>query len=301
MSERLDPRVLFDMIAHDLPDELRPNILVVGSLAAAYHFREKIHRDGIATKDADCVIHPAGAQEECRQIATRLLKDGWRRTSECRPRAQAEPIDALRLIRLNPPRTEAYFVEILAFPEVEQRERVLWIPCQLSDGWYCLPSFRFLGVTERGWRQAENGLHYAAPEMLSLANLLAHPNVGTAVMSGWIGGRPLLRSAKDLGRVLALAWLTGRDGTEAWLQDWEDALRARFAEEAQVLALTAGDGLRELLADRGALDHARHAVDIGLLAGNDVTLEGLRATGLRLVADVLDPLAERFGRGRHDL
>ncbi|MDO9020189.1 MAG: hypothetical protein Q8S73_16775 [Deltaproteobacteria bacterium] len=295
MSERLDPRMLFEMIAHDLPGELRPHVLVVGSLAAAYHFRDTIHRDGIATKDADCVIHPAGALMECQAIATQLLSDGWRRRDDCSPREQPEPDTALRAIRLNPPSTEAYFIELLAFPDVGQKEAVRWIPFQLSDGWYCLPSFRYLGLTGRDWKQAENGLHYAAPEMLALANLLAHPEVGTRKMSGQIGNRTLLRSAKDLGRVLALAWLTSRSGIEAWVQSWEEALRERFPEEAPELALSAGAGLRELLADDDALDQARHAVDVGLLAGKDVTLENLRATGQRLLDDALQPLAERLG------
>jgi hypothetical protein len=177
------------MIAHDLPGELRPHVLVVGSLAAAYHFRDTIHRDGIATKDADCVIHPAGALMECQAIATQLLSDGWRRRDDCSPREQPEPDTALRAIRLNPPSTDAYFIELLAFPDVGQKEAVRWIPFQLSDGWYCLPSFRYLGLAGRDWKQAENGLHYAAPEMLALANLLAHPEVGTRKMSGQIGNR----------------------------------------------------------------------------------------------------------------
>jgi hypothetical protein len=61
------------------------------------------------------------------------------------------------------------------------------------------------------------------------------------------------------------------------------------------LALSAGAGLRELLDDDDALDQARHAVDVGLLAGKDVTLENLRATGQRLLDDALQPLAERLG------
>lgn len=295
MSDRLDPRLLFEMIAHDLPVELQPHVLVVGSLAAAYHFREVIHRDGIATKDADCVIHPAGALKECQAIATRLLSDGWRRLEDCSPRAQPEPVTELRAVRLNPPSTDAYFVELLAFPDVGQKEAVKWIPFELADGWYCLPSFRYLGLAGHDWKQAESGLHYAAPEMLALANLLAHPEVGTRKMSGQIGNRTLLRSAKDLGRVLALAWLTSRRGTEAWVQSWEEALRERFPEEAPELARSAGTGLRELLADDDALDQARHAVDVGLLAGKGVTTENLRVTGQRLLDDALQPLAERLG------
>ncbi|MBK6529840.1 MAG: hypothetical protein IPF99_09610 [Deltaproteobacteria bacterium] len=295
MSDRLDPRLLFEMIAHDLPVELQPHVLVVGSLAAAYHFREVIHRDGIATKDADCVIHPAGALKECQAIATRLLSDGWRRLEDCSPRAQPEPVTELRAVRLNPPSTDAYFVELLAFPDVGQKEAVKWIPFELADGWYCLPSFRYLGLAGHDWKQAESGLHYAAPEMLALANLLAHPRVGTKEMSGEIGNRKLLRSAKDLGRVLALAWLTGRRGTEAWVPSWEEALRETFPEESSALSLSAGSGLRELLDDELALDQARHAVDVGLLAGKGVTTENLRVTGQRLLDDALQPLAERLG------
>ena len=39
MSNVLDPTPLFQEFARHLPPELQPHILVVGSLAAAYHFR----------------------------------------------------------------------------------------------------------------------------------------------------------------------------------------------------------------------------------------------------------------------
>lgn len=295
MSERLDPTVLFNMIDHYLPVDLKPNVLVVGSLAAAYHFRSQLHLRGITTKDADCVIHPAGAVEECREIAERLLAAGWYRTAKCRPQTLAEPHDTLWAIRLYPPSTEAFFIELLAFPNAEQRESKVWLPCKLSDGWYGLPSFRFLGLVGHGWKTAENGLNYAAPEMMALANLLSHPRVGTETMGELIGGRELLRSAKDLGRVLAIAWFTGREGTELWMPRWEEALRTRFGAEAGALAESVGSGLRELLADPGALDEARHAVDVGLLNGKDVTLENLRVTGQRLLVDVIQPLAQHLG------
>jgi hypothetical protein len=297
VADRLQPALLFDMIARVLPGELKPRILVVGSLAAAYRFRDQIHHDGITTKDADCVIHPAGVVDECRRIAERLLAAGWRRTDKCYPQERAEPRNALRTIRLYPPGTDAFFLEMLAFPDAGQREAMTWIPFRLSDGWYGLPSFRFLGLAEHGWLETENGLHYAAPEMMVLANLLAHPRLGTATMSEPIGGRVLLRSAKDLGRVLALAWLTGRDGTETWTPSWEEALRGRFGAEAGTLAEVAGYGLRELLDDGDALEQARHAVDVGLLAGKDITVDQLRASGQRLLADVLVPLVTRFGMG----
>lgn len=98
--------------------------------------------------------------------------------------------------------------------------------------------------------------------------------------------------------MLALVWLIGRDDTEAWTSRWEAALRERFDEEAGTLAEVAGRGLRELLDDGDALEQARHAVDVGLLAGKDITVDQLRASGQRLLADVLVPLAARFGMGR---
>jgi hypothetical protein len=136
VADRLQPALLFDMIARALPVELKPRLLVVGSLTAAYRFRRQIHHDGITTKDADCVIHPAGAVDECRQIAEQLLTAGWRRTARCHPQERAEPHDALRTIRLYPPSTDAFFPEMLAFPDAGQREAMTWIPCQFSDGWY---------------------------------------------------------------------------------------------------------------------------------------------------------------------
>jgi hypothetical protein len=48
--------------------------------------------------------------------------------------------------------------------------------------------------------------------------------------------------------------------------------------------------LEELLADDNAMDDARKTTDIGLLNGMDVSAEMLRATGDRLIQDVIMPL-----------
>lgn len=293
MSERLDPRVLFQLIASHVPDDLHENILIVGSLAAAYHFRDQLEFGGVNTKDADVIVQPAGAVAECRAIATRLLNDGWRRKDNCYPRPAPEPVRDLRAIRLYPPHSDAYFIELLAFPGAEQAEKQVWIPCQLSDGWYGVPSFRFLGLTGHNQQQAETGLRYAAPAMMALANLLSHPTLGTAMMSEAIDGRILLRSAKDLGRVLALAWLSTRDEVRAWGEEWEAALRARFPTEYPALAGQVGNGLRSLLDDADALDQARHALAYGLLAGKGVTAENLKAVGAQLLVDTIEPLGQR--------
>lgn len=297
MADRLDPKVLFDLIAAHVPSDLRPNILVVGSLAAAFHYREKLALRGVTTKDADVVIQPAGAIEECRTIARRLLAAGWRKTDKCWPSPQPHPHEALRAIRLYPPATEAYFIELLAFPPVGQVASKAWIPIELDDGWYGLPSFRFLGLTAQRAQSAPDGLMYAAPAMMALANLLSHPALGSDRMSEEIGGRTLLRSAKDLGRVLALARLAEREETEAWPAVWEIGLREAFPEQCAALAARAGDGLRALLEDPGAMDEARHAVDIGLLSGYGVTVDQLAALANQLLLDAIEPLVERCTEG----
>jgi hypothetical protein len=127
--------------------------------------------------------------------------------------------------------------------------------------------------------------------MMALANLLSHPSVGTERMSEPIGGRSLLRSAKDLGRVLALARFAAVEEIQGWSAAWEAALRATFPSEFQALAGRAGDGLRDLLGRPDALDDARHAVDVGLLAGYGVTAEELVGIAKQVIELALEPLA----------
>jgi hypothetical protein len=47
-------------------------------------------------------------------------------------------------IRLSPKNSDAYFLELLAFPQEGQQEIKRSEPCQLDDGWYGLPCFRYL-------------------------------------------------------------------------------------------------------------------------------------------------------------
>lgn len=295
----VDPEMFFNLLAAKLPDDLRSHVLVVGSLAAAYHHRAELRSrglEGVRTKDADVIIHPAGAVEECRKVAERLLSAGWRRTSECYPQLEAEPPDDLRAIRLYPPESELFFIELLALPERGQHQEKRWIPMRLKDGWYGLPSFRFLGVTMKRQVRLASSLSYAHPAMMALSNLLSHPEIGTTRIGKPIGGRSLLRSAKDLGRVLALAHLASREDTEEWSVWWEEALRDRFPADYAELASQVGAGLRALLSDSGALDEARHSADINLLAGLHVTAPQLAATGQRLLMDAIEPLEQRCRR-----
>ncbi len=100
----------------------------------------------------------------------------------------------------------------------------------------------------------------------------------------------LLRSAKDLGRVLALEWLAGREEMITWLGWWLTGLQQCFPGEWRELARRSGRGLQELLADQAALEEACVTTNIGLLNGKGIKSEMLRITGERLLQDLIEPL-----------
>lgn len=288
---RLDPELLFDLLEVHLPVQVREHVLVVGSLAAAMSYRDQLRERGVNTKDCDVIIHPAGALPEATRLAGTLLDGGWRPLSKCTPGAKDDPISKLSVVRLNPPASEAYFIELLGLPESSQTVGKEMIPFEVNGAWYVLPSFRFMAVLSFE-RQSRNGIAYAAPCMMALANLLAHRELGTARVSEPMRGRNPLRSAKDLGRVLALARLEAREMTETWPARWLPVLKACFPTEWQHLAMHAGNGLRALLLDPAALDDAHHTVTIGLLDGKGVTLEQLRVLGEQFLVDVIEPLQQ---------
>lgn len=289
----LDPRKLFRRLADEIPKTLHPHVLIVGSLAAAYHYRTQLKSRAVNTKDADLIVHPAGDLGSCRKIAEKLLKQGWTRTDKCFPRPRPKPTKDLRVIRLHPPKSQDYFVEILGLPKKTQKDLVVWVPVRLDDGWYVIGCYRFMAVTSLGRLRSAEGLEYASPSAMALANLLAHSQLGQQRMSELIGGQSILRSAKDLGRVLALAWLEGREGTAAWLEDWRRMLKGCFPSKWRTLATVAGSGLRALLDSPAVLEEARVTTEVGLLNRLNVTGEMLRATGERLIADVIRNLGSR--------
>ena len=96
---RLDPVELFDRIAKDIPAALHSNIIVTGSLAAAYEFHTKLEGQAVNTKDADLIVHPAGEEQNCVEITHNLLELGWTRTDQCFPTPTPIPED-LSLIHI---------------------------------------------------------------------------------------------------------------------------------------------------------------------------------------------------------
>ena len=113
---RLDPAAIFDRLASDIPTALHEHLVVAGSLAAAYYFQAQLEGGGIATKDADVIVHPAGDVGSCRTMADKLLGIGWTRADECFAKESPEPAEELRAIRLFPPASRDYFIEFLNVP-----------------------------------------------------------------------------------------------------------------------------------------------------------------------------------------
>ena len=187
--KKLDPVVLFERLAADIPRNLHADLFVTGNLAAAYHFQAQLEGRAISTKDADLVVHPAGNVTSCQEMAGRLITLGWICTEECYPRPNPDPADELRAIRLYPPGSHDYFLEFLNLPEQGQKKpkvgfRFGW----MTVGMGCR-RFVFFGVTSLNRLKSNVGLEYASPSMMALANLLSHPEIGTArIESGQMDG-----------------------------------------------------------------------------------------------------------------
>jgi hypothetical protein len=137
-------------------------------------------------------------------------------------------------------------------------------------------------------RDSHVGIQHASPPMMALANLLSHPEVGTST----VGETPLLRGAKDLGRVLALSILEPEAELEQWAGLWWRALTGHFPGEAAALANRAGSGIRSLLEDPRALGQAVELTETGLLFGKGIGREQLEIAGQRLLRGSVTDLAK---------
>ncbi|OGV62330.1 MAG: hypothetical protein A3K18_00500 [Lentisphaerae bacterium RIFOXYA12_64_32] len=196
-------------------------------------------------------------------------------------------------IRLVPPDHEDYFVDLLMVPAGETPGAKAWVSVELPGGFYGLPGFEFLSLTMIDRQRGPDGIEYAHPAMMALANLLSHRILVDHVMSSPVGGRMVQRYAKDLGRVLALARLASREDVEAWPARWLFALQERFPTRWPELTASIGNGLRALLLDEEVFEEAWHCCNVGLLAGRGVTVTQLRAVGRQVIADAILPVESK--------
>lgn len=298
----LTPDAVMAQIATALPQECRQDVIIIGSLAAGYHFFSGDGQRSIRTKDVDCMFAPhARAVSAAGQVTERLLAAAWQPRREGKwgkPGDEATPDDQLPMIRLKPPSGEGrtdWFLELLGAPDQSSAQAKSFYRVRTSIGHFAICSFNYLALAECKPIQTQHGLRIARPEMMALANMLHHPAIGPEL----IAGTATKRSNKDLGRVLALAWLTaerdrreGTDELDAWAERMVDALHERFPERAKDLAEGAGAGLRDLMASEGDLDEALAICNRGLLASMEVGREAFAATGRRVIQQVVEPLAE---------
>jgi hypothetical protein len=215
------------------------------------------------------------------RVTERLLDQGWQpqATPDYDLPGTAETRDdRLAVVRLRPPGYGAWFLELLGAPsqvtpELNSSGRTS-VRMQTHRGHFALPSFAYLGLTQFQPTLSEFGIRIATPEMMALANLLHHPSIGLAIMSQNFAGRQIKRSNKDLGRVVALAYLANQldeNALEAWNSRWREALSEMAPSQTESLLGQAPGGLKALLVSPRDIEQALHTVNNGLLTAAPIT------------------------------
>ena len=307
-NDLLSPEEVLEQVAQALPEKLRENVIIIGSLAAGYYFFAADGNAGIRTKDVDCMLSPhVSAVSAAAEVTHRLRSCAWTQREDARFGSAGDasvPDEKLPMVRLHPPTGTQWFLELMSAPPpyvhrgpMKQFERIT-----TAEGDYAICSFGYLGLVEWEPLKTSTGIKIARPEMMALANMLHHPRISDQL----IDGTNDKRSNKDLGRVLALAHLTisrdrarGTELFEEWPKSMYAALNDKFAEHAGDLAAHAGSGIAQLLSSPQDLNQALAIANRGLLACLDIDLAAIAATGRRLQADVLDRLAKYGELWRH--
>lgn len=298
-TKLISPSEVLKRVSEAVPKDYRHNLIIVGSLAAGYHFFGDNPKLQVRTKDIDCLLSPrVEAVLAGEAVAERLFAENWqlRTEGEWTKAGDAKtPLKELPVVRLYPPGSQDWFVELLTVPESETDLDRKDVRLETTKGHFSLCSFGFLSLAEYDPIKTSSGIAIASPETMALANLLHHPTIGPQTMSGLIGGRQIKRSNKDLGRVLALARLAEakmEDSLLEWPKVWIAALKARFPKTWQTHVPNVGKGIRQLLdpAHEADLEEALHTCQFGLLASHTPTMKLLEVTGKRLLADAIEPL-----------
>lgn len=273
----LDAAHLLTRVAEQTPVTLRANVVVIGSIATAWQFRDVSGTASVATKDIDLLLRPCvDAVATAETLGMQLLTQGWQPQfpNGRQPGTPDTPAEELPVLRLTPPRDDGlWFVELLAEPPLDQTARKHWTRFHTAPGDFALPSFRFMRVAVHGADETEFGLRVARPARMALAHLLEHAEPDQTPISS-LAGQP--RFIKDVGRAISLWWLARQQSTVAesqWLLEWSEAIDELFPGKCAELAADAQRGLMSVA------DHLREAHSIainGVLAPHQTTLEAWR-------------------------
>ncbi|WP_257386941.1 hypothetical protein [Tahibacter caeni] len=270
----LDAAELLHRVAERISPGLRAHVVVVGSIAAAWAFRDVSGTYAVATKDIDLLLRPSvDAVATATSLSRLWLDEGWQPqfTHGRRPGDETRRDDDLPVLRLRPPGGEAnWFVELLAEAPPGQTVRKHWRRFATGLGAFALPSFRYLGVAAHAADDTEFGLRVARPARMALAHLLEHAEPDTTPIAGLPGQPP--RFVKDVGRAVALWWLARQQSPLAdrqWLAEWRETLTALYPDDVAALKAAAARGVANL-AD---LLRAAHTIALNsLLAAHGTTL-----------------------------
>ena len=295
MLKELSHQTILALIGNAIPQELQSNMIIIGSLAAAYSFFDDQSGEGVRTKDVDCMLSPgAKAVPVAKDVTQKLLDNAWTYRPSInfpKPGTKESSTKDLPLVRLNPPGATEWFIELLCPPSANNQgkaernfERV-----ETDKGHFALVSFGFFNLLEHEPINGPLSLRIANPSMMALCNLLHYPSIRQET----IGGSTIKRSNKDLGRVLALAYLTqekDKDELESWPASWAHVLTEKYPDRADTLMKGVGGGLRELLRSTEDMEQAVESCQTGLLAKRRITVPILQATGKRFLTTVIEPL-----------
>lgn len=276
--ELLDAGQLLALLAGRVPPRLRPHVVVIGSIAAAWAYRDVSGMHAVATKDIDLLLRPAvDAVATAQRLGQQLLGEGWqpRFPNGIAPGNERTPDDDLPALRLSPPGDDAgWFVELLAEPSPGQVDRRHWRRFRTALGDFGLPSFRYLPVAVHAAEQTVFGLQVARPARMALAHLLEHADPDRTPISGLPGNPP--RFVKDVGRAIALWWLAREQSALAgreWISHWNETLDMLYPANALDLRRQAAVGLRSV--EHVLRDAHRIALN-SVLAPHGTTLDAFR-------------------------
>lgn len=287
----LDAESLLQQVAKQVPTGLRANVVVIGSIATAWAFRDVSGTHTVATKDIDLLLRPAvDAVATAETLGQELLDDGWqpRFPNGIQPGTKDTPDNDLPALRLSPPgQSDNWFVELLGESPSAQVTRKHWRRIHTGMGDFGLPSFRYMGVAVHSPEDTDFGLRIARPACMALAHLLEHAEPDRTPISGLAGTPP--RFTKDVGRAVSLWWLAREQSPlagEQWLAQWRDTLAALYPSREAEMKAAARGGLSSL----GDYLRDAHAIALnGVLAPHGTTLEAYRRAYASLL-DLIDRL-----------
>lgn len=287
-SLELDASDLLRRVAEKVPLALRANVVVIGSIATAWAFRDVSGTYSVATKDIDLLLRPAvDAVATAETLGHELLEEGWEpQFTHGRVSGSVNTsVDELPALRLSPPGGEdGWFVELLAEPPKGQVARKHWRRFTTQAGEFGLPSFRYMPVAVHGAEETPFGLRVAQPACMALAHLLEHADPDRTPISNLPGQPP--RFTKDVGRAIVLWWLAGQQSVtaaEAWHQAWNETLAALYPGHAVEMMDAARTGLNSVA---NYLRESHQIALNGVLAPHGTTLNAWRRAYAGLLAQL---------------